>query len=185
LCIDASDAVIGKINRPTRLIACNADVTNKRHGQGLPPIYKLIRLRAVLYSAVIAVAGSVILYALTPRTNTGLAALHDRNPLFTHLSDGAISNGYELRIANKAPRTRRFRLEMTRLGGKIEVVGANGANGRAPSLDVVPGQIREVRVLATTSAAPEAASTPVTFQIIGSHDDVARKRRTSSVRGAQ
>ena len=184
MCIDASDAVIGKINRPTRLIACNADVTNKRHGQGLPPIYKLIRLRAVLYSAVITVAGSVILYALTPRTNTGLAALHDRNPLFTRLSDGAICNGYELRIANKAPRTRRFRLEMTCLGGKIEVVGANGANGRAPSLDVGP-QTREVRVLVATSAALEAASTPATFQIIGSDDDVAAEAKDFFRAGSQ
>ena len=57
LCIDACDAVMDKIGRPTRLIAYNTDVNIKRHAQGLPPVYKLVRARTVLYSAVIAVVG--------------------------------------------------------------------------------------------------------------------------------
>jgi cytochrome c oxidase accessory protein FixG len=184
LCIDACDSVMDKINRPTRLIAYNTDVNIKRHGEGLPPVYNLIRPRTVLYSVVIAFVGSVMLYALTSRTDAGLSALHDRNPLFTKLSDGTIRNGYELRIANKAPRTRRFWLELTGLGGRIEVVGASGG-GRAPSFEVGPDQTREVRVLVSTPIAPAAASTPVTFQIVGSDDGVAAKAKDFFRSGGQ
>ena len=177
LCIDACDSVMEKVKRPTRLIAYNTDVNIRRHQQGLAPVYKLIRPRTVLYSVIIALVGSVMLYALTSRSNTGLAAIHDRNPLFVKTSDGSIRNGYELRIANKASRTRRFWLEMVGFDGKIEVVGASGASGRAPSFEVGPDQTREVRVLVTTSAAPATASTPVTFQLIGSDDNVAAEAK--------
>ena len=60
-----------KIGRPTRLIAYNTDVNIKRHIWGLPPVYKLIRPRTVLYSVVIAFVGSVMLFALTSRTDAG------------------------------------------------------------------------------------------------------------------
>ena len=177
LCIDACDTVMEKIGRPTRLIAYNTDVNIERHSQGLPPVYKLIRPRTLLYSAVIALVGSVMLYALTSRTDAGLSALHDRNPLFVRTSDGSIRNGYELRIANREPRTRRFWLEMTGLDGRIEVVGANGEGGRAPSFEVGPDQTREVRVLVTTTAPPATDATPVTFQIVGSNDMVAAQAK--------
>ena len=174
LCIDACDSVMVKINRPSRLIAYNTDVNITRHKQGLPPLYKLTRPRTVLYSAIIAVVGAVMLYALTSRTNTGLAAIHDRNPLFVRMSDGSIRNGYELRIANKAQRPRRFRLELTGLDARIEVVGASGS---APSFEVGPDQTQEVRVLVTTSAAPTAAATPVTFHLVGSDGNVAAQAK--------
>ena len=143
-----------KIGRPTRLIAYNTDVNIKRHQQGLPPVYKLIRPRTVLYSAVIALVGAVMIYTLTSRTATSLAAIHDRNPLFVRTSDGSIRNGYELRIANKAPRTRRFWLEATGLEVKVEVVGASVS--KVPSFEVGPDQTREVRVLVTAPQARRA-----------------------------
>ena len=175
LCIDACDTVMDKIGRPTRLIAYNTDVNIKRHQQGLPPVYKLIRPRTVLYSAVIALVGAVMIYTLTSRTATSLAAIHDRNPLFVRTSDGSIRNGYDLRIANKASRTRRFWLEATGLEVKVEVVGASVS--KVPSFEVGPDQTREVRVLVTAPQAPEQASTPITFDIIGSDDKVAAEAK--------
>ena len=74
LCIDACDTVMDKIGRPTRLIAYNTDVNIKRHAQGLPPVYKLIRARTVLYSAVIAAVGAVMLYALSSRADSASLA---------------------------------------------------------------------------------------------------------------
>ncbi len=50
LCIDACDQVMEKIGRPTRLIAYETDTNIKRRAQGLPPVYRLIRPRTVLYS---------------------------------------------------------------------------------------------------------------------------------------
>jgi cytochrome c oxidase accessory protein FixG len=171
LCIDACDSVMEKVRRPTRLIAYNTDINIKRHAQNLPPVYRLIRPRTVLYSSVIAVVGAVMLYALTSRSTTSLAAIHDRNPLFVKTSDGSIRNGYELRIANKAPRPRRFWLEVTGVEAKIEVVGQG--MGKAASFEVGPDQTREVRVLVTAPEAPAVAAAPIAFTLVGSDDKVA------------
>jgi cytochrome c oxidase accessory protein FixG len=172
LCIDACDAVMDKIGRPTRLIGYNTDVNIKRHAQGLPPVYKLVRARTVLYSAVIAVVGSVMLFALTSRANTQLAVIHDRNPLFVRTADGSIRNGYELRIANKATRGRRFWLSTEGVGdAEVEIVGE--AKGAAASVKVGPDQTREVRVLLRSVKPPPAAATPVKFILVDSDDQTA------------
>ncbi len=175
LCIDACDSVMEKIGRPTRLIAYNTDVNIKRRTQGQSPVYKLIRARTVLYSIIIATVGSIMLYALTARTQTSLAVIHDRNPLYVRTSDGSIRNGYELRIANKSSRTRRFWLEATGLEVKVEVVGEGVS--RVASFEVGPDQTREVRALLTTSQAPPDPSTPLTFTIVGSDDKVAAEAK--------
>ncbi len=172
LCIDACDAVMDRIGRPTRLIAYNTDINIKRHAQGLPPVYRLIRPRTILYSAVIALVGSVMLYALTSRGNASLAVIHDRNPLFVRTADGSIRNGYELRIANKSPRPRRFWLSVEGIAdAEIEIVGE--VKGSAVSVKVGPDQTSEIRVLLTSKKPPRAEATPVTFTIVGSDDRVA------------
>ncbi len=162
LCIDACDTVMDKIGRPTRLIAYDTDINIKRHAQRLPPIYRLIRPRTILYSAVIAAVGAVMLYALTSRAAASLAAIHDRNPLFVRTADGSVRNGYELRIANKATQARRFWLRVDGLpGATVEIVGE--AKDAVASVDVGPDQTNEIRVLLTSSRPPPLAATPVTF----------------------
>jgi cytochrome c oxidase accessory protein FixG len=166
LCIDACDQVMTKIGRPARLIAYETDVNIKRHAQGLPPVYKLIRARTVLYSVVIAAVGSIMLYALTSRSSTSLAAIHDRNPLFVRTSDGSVRNGYELRVANKAAEARSFQLQVSGVEGvRMEVVGE--AKGGAQSVTVGPDQTSEIRVLLVAGKPPKAAATPVVFSIVG------------------
>ena len=171
LCIDACDSVMERIGRPTRLIAYETDINIKRRGEGLPPVYKLIRARTVLYSLIIAAVGAVMLYALTSRGVASLAVIHDRNPLFVRTADGSIRNGYELRIANKAPVDRRYGLIVTGPGElKVEVVGEG--KDKAASVEVGPDQTREVRVLLTAPQPPAAASSPVTFSLVGSNDRI-------------
>ena len=172
LCIDACDQVMERIGRPTRLIAYETDTNIKRRAEGLPPVYKLIRARTVLYSLIIAAVGSVMLYALTSRSNAALAVIHDRNPLFVRTADGSIRNGYELRIANKAPVNRRYWLSVEGVGDlQIEVVGER--KGAAASFEVGPDQTREVRVLLTAPKPPAAAATALTFSLVGSDDKIA------------
>ena len=71
LCIDACDAVMAKIGRPARLIAYDTDLNIKRRQEGEPAVYRIVRLRTVLYAAVIAVVGAVMLYALATRGERG------------------------------------------------------------------------------------------------------------------
>src|SRR3954470_18129380 len=54
LCIDACDSVMTKIGRPARLIGYDNDVNVQRRIAGKPEIYRLIRPRSIVYSAMIA-----------------------------------------------------------------------------------------------------------------------------------
>ena len=169
LCIDACDSVMERIGRPTRLIAYNTDINIRRHAEGKPPIYRLIRPRTALYAGVITVVGSVMLYGLTSRTPVSLAAIHDRNPLFVRTADGSIRNGFEIRVANKAARGRRFRLEVEGLpDARLEIVGEDAA----AEVVVGPDQTREIRVLLISRHPPAAAATPVTFSLVGPDERV-------------
>ena len=150
LCIDACDAVMKKIGRPARLIAYDTDINIKRRQQGLTPFYRIIRSRTVLYAVIIAAVGMVMSYALATRTNDAISVLHDRNPLFVHLSDGALRNAYTVRILNKSLEKKTFAITVSGLAdADIDVIGNSGfANGN-PLVEVGPDQSREVRVLVT------------------------------------
>ncbi len=66
-----------------------------------------------------------MLYALVTRRTESISVIHERNPMFVRLSDGAIRNAYVARILNKKLEPREFALSVTGLGGVfVEVIGA-------------------------------------------------------------
>lgn len=163
LCIDACNNVMDKIQRPRDLIAYDSEAAFKAREAGQPAKTRIVRPRTLLYAALILVAGGVMLGALATRSNETLAAIHDRNPLFVRLSDGATRNAYTLRIANKDLQERQFLLSIAGVpGAALEVIGTPLDSGIA----VGPDQTREVRVLVTTHTPLDAGvSLPVTFII--------------------
>jgi cytochrome c oxidase accessory protein FixG len=166
LCIDACDAVMAKIDRPTRLIAYDTDVNVQRRQQGKESQYKLVRGRTVLYAAIIAAVSGVMLYALVTREMSGISVIHDRNPLFVALKDGSIRNAYTVRVLNKTLETRRFRLSIEGLSGAgVEIVGGIARQAEAV-IEVGADRTAEARVLVTHHGDALASdSTPVTFVI--------------------
>src|SRR5262249_10288219 len=146
--IDACDAVMAKVGRPPRLIAYETDINIKRHAQGLAPEYRLVRVRTLLYAAIIAAVGGIMTFTLLTRTAQAISVLHDRNPIFVRLSDGAIRNAYTVRIANKRPERREFTLSLSGLAGSLLDVVQTRPDGRFV-IEVGPDQTREVRVLVT------------------------------------
>ncbi len=168
LCIDACDAVMAKIGRPTRLIAYDTDINIKRRQQGLAPFYKILRGRTVLYAVIIAVVGAVMTYTLATRRIDGVSVIHDRNPLFVRLSDGAVRNAYTMRILNKRRETESFVLKVDGLAdAQVEVIGSEARRGGDPVVEVGPDQTRELRVLVTTHHWPEHEdSASLTFTVI-------------------
>ncbi len=86
LCIDACDAVMTKIGRETRLIGYDNDINIHRREAGKPPIYRIVRPRTIVYAAMIAGVGAIMLYALLTRTLLDVNVLHDRNPVAVKLS---------------------------------------------------------------------------------------------------
>ncbi len=168
LCIDACDTVMRKVGRPERLIAYDTDINIKRRAVGLPNVYRFVRTRTVLYVVLISLIAGGMAAKLATRADSGLAVIHDRNPQYVLLSDGALRNGYTVRFANKAPEPRTFALAVEGLkGATVELAGAGkDAQGR-PTIEVGRDQTREVRLLLSTrESLPANASIPMTFTLI-------------------
>src|SRR5262249_51565166 len=66
LCIDACDAVMTKINRPTGLIGYDNEVNLKRRVEGKPEIYRLLRPRTPIHVAPLVGVRALMLYTLLP-----------------------------------------------------------------------------------------------------------------------
>lgn len=170
LCIDACDAVMTKINRPTRLISYDTDDNIRRRAKGQAPVYRLVRPRTVLYAAVMVVVGSVMLYALGTRTHMGISVLHVRAPMFTTVHEG-VRNGYTLRFANKSSDTRRFALEVT--GVKDAIAKSEEADVDAKGrliISVDPDATQEIELYVT---APKESLTSASQAITMTATDLA------------
>ena len=167
LCIDACDAVMTKIGRPARLIAYDTDLNIRSREEGKPAVYRLVRMRTVLYAAIMVLVAGLMTYTLATRRFDGIDVIHDRNPLFVRLSDGALRNGYTIRILNKTLSAQSYALHIGGLpDADVEVIGSEGSSGGSPLVYVGPDQSREMRVLVTTrqKLAP-GASVPLTFAV--------------------
>ena len=167
LCIDACNNVMTKIGRPPGLIAYDNDVNIAQRSEGKPEVFRLVRPRTVIYAAIIALVGGVMLYTLATRSFLAINVLHDRNPLFVTLSDGAIRNGYTIRLLNKREHGRTVALSVAGVPGvKMEAIGINNAVDGRPFISIGPDQTREVRLFVTAPAdAKLGRSEPVTFRI--------------------
>ena len=98
LCIDACNAVMDKVGRPRGLIRYAS--LNELEGKPVKPM--LLRARVWVYTVILAVALSGIIYGLSSLSAMELNVLHERAPLFVRLSDGSIQNRYTLKVLNKA-----------------------------------------------------------------------------------
>jgi polyferredoxin len=128
------------------LIAYDTDINAQRRLAGKPPVYRLIRARTILYAAIIALVGAIMLYSLATRSNMSLNVLHERNPLYVQLSDGGVRNDYTVRILNKGAR-RSFALDLSGLPGAVlHIVGDDRAADGRLLVDVGQDQTREFRL---------------------------------------
>jgi cytochrome c oxidase accessory protein FixG len=161
LCIDACDNVMKEIGRPTGLIGYDTDINMQRRREGKPPIYRIIRARTLIYTAAIAIVGSIMLYALLTRSTMSINVLHERNPLFVQLSDGGVRNDYTVRLLNKGA-ARSFAIDVAGLAGAtLRIAGVERqADGRLV-VEVGQDQTREVRmsVQVEPSQLPKTATT--------------------------
>lgn len=168
LCIDACDTIMTKIGKPTGLIGYDTDENIQRRLDGKDSVYKIVRMRTIIYAAVIAVVGGIMLTALLTRDFAGINVLHDRNPIYVPLSDGGVRNGYTVRLLNKRTHERHFMLHVEGLPANTEVtaIGVEETFAGRPVVDIGPDRTRELRVLVTV---PDVSgldeSTPITFRL--------------------
>lgn len=161
LCVDACDEIMAKLDRPTGLIAYDTDAAVAARACGRKATYKPVRSRTVYYALALAVVGSLTLGALVTRAKADLHVIRDRNPIFVRLHDGAVRDGYTLKITNRSFFARRFDVSFDGVpSARLSQPGVNGP----VSVTVPADQVASVRVFVTVPAdIGLAASTPVRF----------------------
>lgn len=120
LCVDACNGVMQKLDRPNYLIRHDTDRNRGLLRDGIARTWKILRPRTVIYALLLFITGCLLLAGLITRAPVALDILADRAPLYVTLSDGAIRNGYTLKVMNKAHDEKRFSLEVSGLyNGKV------------------------------------------------------------------
>jgi len=151
LCIDACNDVMDKAGLPRDLISYDTLANVERVRAGEKPRLRLIRLRTVIYTGIIALVSLIMLFTLLTRSDLDVNILRDRNPLFVTLSDGSIRNGYTVKIINKQHALRHFTLAVEGLPeATIDVVGNDVT---ADDLRVDPDSLESYRVFVSTPRA--------------------------------
>ena len=151
LCIDACDHVMAQVGRPRGLIDYttfeNADL--ERTGEAPKPILnEVFRLRTILYLSLWAAIGCFMLFGLGTRTRLDISAQQDRNPLFVRLSDGAVRNGYTVKIRNMEARPREVAVTFEGLPGAViwTETGSREGAGREVRTLVAPDALAKLRI---------------------------------------
>jgi len=174
LCIDACDTVMAKIGRPPRLLGYDNDINIEGRLAGKPEIYRLNRPRTLIYAAMIAGVGAIMLYALMTRTMLDINVLHDRNPVAVRLADGSIRNGYTVRLLNKRGFDQMVAIDVDgAVSPTLHVVGVESVTADRPEIVVGRDQSVELRVLVTAQPKEgQPASTALKFIVtdIGTGD---------------
>ena len=167
LCIDACDTVMKRIGRETRLIGYDNDINIARRQAGKPPVYRIVRPRSIVYSALIAAVGAIMLYALLIRSLLDVNVLHDRNPVAVKLSDGSIRNAYTVRLLNKRGFDRVIAIDVDGpRNAVLHVVGADSVTPDRPMIILGRDQTTELRLLVTAPSENNLEkSIPVKFRI--------------------
>jgi cytochrome c oxidase accessory protein FixG len=169
LCIDACDTMMDRVGREPGLIGYDTDMNIARREAGKPPIYRVVRPRTVLYAGLMALVGTIMLYALLTRDFQGINVLHDRNPIAVRLSDGGTRNGYTVRLLNKRTEARTFTLAVEGLPptAVVEAVGIEERAAGKPVITVDPDTTRELRVTVAVPGDVELpTSSDVKFRIV-------------------
>jgi cytochrome c oxidase accessory protein FixG len=151
LCIDACDDVMARIGQEPRLIAYDTDANVARRTARKPARFRFVRARTVLYSSVLAIVTVVMAVSLATRSTIDLDVLRDRNPNFVTLADGAVRNGYTLKLMNRSLAPRTFLLSLEGVVPKgINVIGVGVVTQPVP-LAVDADKVRAVRILVTVA----------------------------------
>ncbi len=183
LCIDACNDVMDKIGRPRNLISYGSIAAADARARGETPKFRWIRGRTIIYSAMMLLVGAVMLYALLTRESLGLSVLHDRNPLYTPLSDGSVRNGYTLKISNKTHDGRNFVLTLDGPAGATAMRVGGDTAGAAPHFPVGPDQIASFRVFVTVPAGALTDESAALTMILSDPGSGTRAVEETSFRG--
>ena len=154
LCIDACDEVMAKLDKPKGLIAYDTYRNNeaRARGESVPPL-RVFRPRTLLYTGLWCAMGVALLVGLFTRDNATINVLHDRNPVYVLLSDGAVRNGYTVRLLNMARAPRDFTLALEGLDGAQLRLGTTGTFQETLIIPAQPSEVVTAKVYVSAHGA--------------------------------
>jgi len=160
LCIDACNGIMDRYGLPRGLISYDSSVSIAAREKGEKVPFKLLRLRTVIYTAILVLVGGLMAVSLGTRSTTEVNILHERSPLYVEMGDGSIRNGYTYKVLNMVRKDRTFTLGIDGIdGASVEVLGAeNGV------LDVPGDTVGTFRVyVSAPEAGTKGKATPLYF----------------------
>ena len=165
LCIDACDDMMRRIGRPTGLISYDTDKAVAARAQGEKPHYALIRTRTLLYATLMALIGSLMMWAYFSKSSYEFNVLKDRSPPFIRLSDGRVRNGYTLKLVNKSTSAQVVSVSVDGAEDlEFEIIGVGSASeDDTLKLESQAYGVDRYRMLVTAPAADTTA--PVTLRV--------------------
>ncbi|MEM1315752.1 MAG: cytochrome c oxidase accessory protein CcoG, partial [Pseudomonadota bacterium] len=176
LCIDACDDVMAKVGKPRGLIDYITLQDEEVETAGAKPIplwTRILRPRTLVYFTLWSVIGVAMVVSLFMRDSINLTVARDRNPTFVVLADGAIRNGYTVKITNQNNEPRDFELSF-RSDHPLE---ANLQAIDGLRVTVEADKIRSLRLFLTRSAdAPQRQRAPLELWI----EDLTTRERVST-----
>jgi cytochrome c oxidase accessory protein FixG len=154
LCIDACDEIMRKVERARGLIAYDADAAVAARAAGRRPVYRLVRPRTLYYASALLLVSGLMLWGLATRASLDVHVLRDRNPMFVRLHDGAVRDGYTLKIANRSfePKTLRVGFEGIP-GAKLKTPGQAATPGPI-AISAPPNEVTAVRLFVIARPTP-------------------------------
>ncbi len=191
LCIDACDNVMGKLGKEHGLISyatlndynsnmqlatgggniIHPERIRDKAGKLVDAVKRtnfksIIRPRTLIYFCFWAAIGLAMLAVLSMRDRLDVNVQHDRNPLFVMLSDGAVRNGYDVKILNMTAEPRTIRLSIEGLpGGQMTLASSQNEPQEQIVLDVEPDRVMPLRVY--VRADPEGLTEqPTRFEFV-------------------
>jgi cytochrome c oxidase accessory protein FixG len=136
-CIDGCDSVMDKLGYPRGLIRYSTQ--NALDGKRT----RLLRPRIIVYATLLLALATAWGWGVTHRDPFLAEVLRDRNALYRVAIDGAVENGYTLKVVNKSEQVAQFSIELATAptGARIADVAARIA---APAGEVLSVPLRVV-----------------------------------------
>ena len=157
LCIDACNHVMEKTGHPPFLIAF--DTLARQSEPHRADKLRWLRPRSAVYLAALLVAAGALGTAFAMRSTLSLSVLRDRAPLYVTLANGAVRNGYQLRVLNKTRDTGEYRLRIEGLPrALLQVSEAGAAPAGEVELPIASDDVAGFRLLVTVP--PDLALPP-------------------------
>lgn len=190
LCIDACDGVMDKVGKPRGLIAyatlqeydANMALATGGGAHAIRPgavrnhdgsfvnsirhfDWRIIfRPRTIFYMTVWCLVGVVMLVTLATRERLAVNVIHDRNPQYVLESDGAIRNGYTVRLLNMIAQPRTITLSLEGLPGAVmKVNGLSDDAARSFDIKVKPDEVTSLKLFVTMPAGDEKSAIAFNF----------------------